>query len=164
MGLVSKTWITAEELLKIVKTCDIIEINRTLYSHFVIYIGNGTCVHVQGPDFGEFDFGNLLIRPSSENDKIGVKSAELLLKIAGSDLVRVNNSESTANALGVDVRPRDEAIRLATADLPLDVNGNVKLGVFIPVTYHALSGNNCEGWATYFRYNHKSGWSLQVVF
>lgn len=159
-------WTTAANLLKSISPCDIVEFNRITYSHYGFYIGNGICVHVQAPNTSSIGSSS---RSSSSRSRrnsksnSGTKVAERLIKIAGADCVRVNNAEFTAFQLGVNRRPEKEAKQLAISDLPVDCNGDVVLGKSINVTYFLVSSNNCEGWSTYFRYNHPTGWSIQVI-
>lgn len=164
------TWTTAENLLKSVSLCDIIEFNRITYSHYGFYIGNGICVHVQAPNRSSLGSLSRSSSSSSASSSVGrlkeghgTKVAEPLVNVAGSDFVRVNNSEVTAFQLGVNRRPQEEAKKLALSGLPVDKNGDVILGQSINVEYFLVSSNNCEGWATYWRYDHPSGWSIQVI-
>lgn len=156
------SWTTAENLLKSINVCDIVEFNRITYSHYGFYIGNGICVHVQAPDGSLGSSSASSSRKTFKSDS-GTKVAERLIKIAGGDYVRVNNAELTAFQLGVNRRSENEAIQLAVTDLPVDCNGDVILGRSINVTYFLVSSKNCEGWSTYWRYNHPYGWSIQVI-
>lgn len=152
------SWTTAKNLLKSINPCDIVEFNRLTYSHYGFYIGNGICVHVQGPDKISSD----LVESSGDSTN-GIKVAELLIKIAAGDCVRVNNAEFTACQLGVNRRPEKEALKLALSDLPVDFNGEVILGRSKKVSYFLLGSNNCEGFSTHWRYDHPTGWSIQVT-
>ncbi|XP_037045835.1 phospholipase A and acyltransferase 3-like [Bradysia coprophila] len=158
------SWTTAENLLKSISPCDIVEFNRITYSHFGFYIGDGICVHVQAPSNTSLGSSSRSSSSSSRRrlkEGYGTKVAEPLVKIAGHDFVRVNNSEVTAFQLGVNRRPEEEAKKLAVSGLPVNNNGNVIIGQSINVEYFLVSSNNCEGWSTYWRYNHPSGWSIQ---
>ncbi len=155
------SWTTPEKLLKSVRLCDIVEFNRVTYSHFGFYIGDGVCVHVQAPNSSSLGSSSTSSFSRSKTDS-GTKLAERLVDIAGGDFVRVNNSEVTAFQLGVNRRPANEATQLALNGLPIDYSGNVILGRSINVTYFLVSSNNCEGWSTFWRYNHPYGWSMQV--
>lgn len=158
------SWTTAANLLKSISPCDIVEFNRITYSHYGFYIGNGICVHVQAPNGKSLGSSS---RSSSSGSRVssksGTKVAERLTKIAGYDYVRVNNAEFAAFQLGVNRRPENQAKRLAISELPVDGNGDVIIGRSINVEYFLVSSNNCEGWATYWRYNHDSGFSIQVM-
>ncbi len=157
-------WTTAQNLLKSVSLCDIVEFNRLTYTHVGLYIGDGICVHVQAPHGSFLGSSSTSSSSSSSKTDSGTKIAERVLDIAGRDFVRVNNSEVIASQWNVNRRPVNEAIRLALSGLPVDSNGNVILGQSINVTYFLMSPNNCEGWSTYWRYDHPTGWSMQVKF
>lgn len=152
------SWTTPVNLLKTISPCDIIEFNRIKYSHFGFYIGNGICIHVQAPDESSLDG----ICSNSEKRR-GTKVAQRLIDIAGRDVVRVNNAEVTAFQLGVNRRPKNEAIQLAMKGLPVDESGNVQVGQSIKVCYFLVSAQNCEGYSMHWRYDVPYGWSMQVL-
>jgi hypothetical protein len=159
------TFITAKQLQNELKICDIIEFNRVHYSHFALHIGGGVCVHVTGPDEGGSLFQSKSTRTTcslKERPSPGSKVAEHLLTIANKSRVRINNSELTAYQLGVKERETQVAISLALEGLPTDAQGAPLLGHPIPVNYSVVSSDNCEGWATFWKYEHKSGWSIQA--
>lgn len=161
------SWTTATNLLKSINLCDIVEFNRITYSHYGFYIGNGNCVHVQAPSGSSFgsssrSSSSSSISSGSNGGSLGTKVAEQLTRIAKGDGVRVNNAEFTAFQLGVKRRSVPEAIQLAINGLPIDSDGNVILDRSINVSYFLVSSNNCEGWSTYWRYDHPHGWSIQV--
>ncbi|KAJ6643368.1 Phospholipase A and acyltransferase 2 [Pseudolycoriella hygida] len=159
-------WTTAAKLLESINLCDIVEFNRITYSHYGFYIGEGVCVHVQAPDKSSIASSSRSSSSSStkrSKSYLGTKVAEHLIKIAAGDFVRVNNAEFIAFRLGVNRRSTSNALELAKKDLPLDLNGNLILGTSINVEYFLLSSNNCEGWSTYWRYNHPQGFSIQAT-
>jgi len=120
-------------------------------------------VHVQAPNGSSL--GSLSRSSSSEStaSDSGTKVVELLIKIAGNDGVRINNVEFMAFQLGVKRRPAVEAIKLATSGLPVNWKNEVIPGISIKMLYFLVSNNNCEGWATYWRYDHHCGWSIQAA-
>jgi hypothetical protein len=162
MGILTD-YMPASKLLKTVKVCDIVEFNRLTYSHFAFYIGEGICVHVQAPDgsFSPFSSSSSSGGGSS-GCRLGTKVAERLVSIAKGSIVRINNFETVAGQLNVKKRLTSDAVRLALNNLPVDSDGKVILGHSVPVSYCVISANNCEGWATYWKYDHPKGWSMQV--
>lgn len=157
MGTLS-TWTNGKKLLESIRTCDIVEFNRISYSHFGFYIGNGICVHVQGP----YGSSSQSSKENNSKSKSGIKLAERLVDVAGRDLVRINNSELTAFQFGVKKRSEIDAIQLAISGLPTGCNGDVVLRSSISVPYFVCSSQNCEGWSTFWKYDHPRGWSIQV--
>jgi hypothetical protein len=104
---------------------DIIEILRNFgYSHFVVYVGNGYIINVDG------------------NGKKGNRSKikkELLDDVAGVDLCRINNRETAAALKNLSSYSCDEIVRRAEAAVGDDWD-------------YDLLAWNCEHFSTRTRY------------
>jgi len=157
-------YITASNLLRVVKEGDIVEFNRLTYLHYALYIGNGICVHVQ-QDGGD----SAILLGSSSGSGAGAKEsykiAEKLERIAGKFGGRVNNLETLAEIHRVKRRPIADILEKAKSGFPIDIYSRSKqvvTGVKVHVEYEVISNNNCEGYVTYWRYDHPTGWSIQV--
>lgn len=156
-------YVRASDLLRSIKKGDIVEFNRLTYLHYALYIGDEICVHVQqdGSDSGA------LLASSSGNRgvKDSYKIAERLVSIAGRFGVRVNNCETLASIHEVERRPILEILQTAKAGFPSDLHsptGQIQIGVKVHVDYDIIK-NNCEDYVTHWRYNHPTGWSIQVI-
>lgn len=147
----------AEKLLDSVMVCDIIEFNRWTYSHYGFYIGDGICVHLTSPD--DTTFSSSSSNSTSKAMKNGGKCAQLLIDIANGGSCRVNNKISFTSGRDFPVRNVDDAIQLATNNLPGHPNGQLILGESVVENYHLISNKNCEGWATYWRFELYIGFS-----
>lgn len=154
MGTAS-SYMDAPKLLDSVKVGDIIEFNRITYSHYAFYIGGEICVHVTAPE-NTFGCSSL-----SKSGKTGGKCAQLLVEIANGDRCKINNKEWIVSSRKVGVRNAVDAIRLATKTLPRDSNGESILNECVDEDY-LISNRNCEGWATYWRFDLPDGFSVQV--
>ena len=115
---------------------DLIEIDRTLYSHWAVYVADGEVIHVTG-------FGSDI---SVHDDDVVVLKAPLL-EVAGKSLVRVNNKEVHAKTQGLTALPSDVILANATRHLGEKV-------------YYNFLTQNCEHYVTEWRYGVK--WSDQV--
>lgn len=65
---------------------DLIEIDRTLFSHWALYVGDGRIVHVVGEDGEDL--------PNGEH---AIVKEDFLTEVAGSSYVRVNNKDVPGN-------------------------------------------------------------------
>lgn len=150
------SYTNAQTLLKLVQVGDIIEFNRITYSHYAFYIGQGICVHVTSP--------NTTFCSSSlcNAGKTGGKCAKRLIEIANGDKCRVNNHTTFTMFRNVCVRRVNDAIKLATNKLPRNSKGELILDECVKEDYRLVSNKNCEGWATYWRFDVPAGFSLQV--
>lgn len=129
-------FITARELLENGRLSlgDIVEIDRIIYSHWVLYIGGDDVVHVAGPDSDI---------PSSQASVIKCK----LRDVAGSSLVRINNKLVPARERGF-------------ASLPCDVTVSRARGMVGTIVTHNLMTRNSEHFVTSWKYG--VCWSDQV--
>ena len=73
---------------------DIIEIDRTLYTHWSIYVGDGEVVHVAGEDDSDL--------PDAEE---AVVKRQPLVDVVGDSFCRINNKEVPAKER--NLQPRD---------------------------------------------------------
>ncbi|XP_071115351.1 phospholipase A and acyltransferase 3-like [Haliotis cracherodii] len=121
-------FITARELLENGRLSlgDIVEIDRIIYSHWVLYIGEDDVVHVAGPDSDI---------PSSQASVIKCK----LRDVAGSSLVRINNKLVPARERGF-------------ASLPCDVTVSRARGMVGSIVTHNLMTRNSEHFVTSWKY------------
>lgn len=126
-------FVTAAELLKIVKPGDLIEFNRGSFMHWAMYSD---------------DKGMIINIPAEGKNvnKVTIKK-ERLLDVAGNSGVRVNNQEKVAAKLGYKKRSGRDALAAAKADL----------GKTFPYNF---SGTNCEYYSTKWLYGH--GFSTQI--
>lgn len=114
------------------KAGDLLEIDRKLYAHWAVYIGNREVVHL--PEPGE-----------------GQRAAEVqrcwLAVVAQDCLVRVNNKQVPAKERGLAEAPRDRVVEAAIASVGTSVRCNIVV-------------SNSEHFVTRLKYG--VGWSDQV--
>ncbi|XP_067666127.1 phospholipase A and acyltransferase 2-like [Haliotis asinina] len=129
-------FITARELLESGRLSlgDIVEIDRIIYSHWVLYIGDDDVVHVAGPDSDI---------PSSEAKVIKCK----LIDVADGSLVRINNKLVPARERGY-------------ASLPCDVTVSRAHSMVGKIVTHNLMTRNSEHYVTNWKYG--VSWSDQA--
>ena len=113
---------------------DLIEIDRTIYTHWGLYVGDGEIVHVSGPK-SDISASESFVRRS------------FLKEVAGDCLVRVNNKEVPAKERGLDCLPLEEILSRSLNSV----------GQSVP--YNFLT-KNVEHYVTEWRYG--VGWSDQV--
>ena len=116
---------------------DLIEIDRTLYSHWAVYVGGGRVVHVVGEENQDL--------PDTEH---AVVREHFLIDIAVSSFVRVNNKEVPAKERGMASFDSDTVV------------ANAKSMVGSRVVYNMLT-KNCEHYLTEWKYG--KAWSDQVI-
>ncbi|NWZ74636.1 HRSL1 enzyme, partial [Acrocephalus arundinaceus] len=109
---------------------DLIEIDRPLYQHWALYVGDGFVIHVT--DEGA---PSLLGSSSSMSATRARVKKELLTKVAGKHKWRVNNKYDRSRT----PRPVEEIIRRA------------ERWIDRVVPYNVLA-NNCEHFVTELRY------------
>ncbi|XP_076361282.1 phospholipase A and acyltransferase 3-like [Tachypleus tridentatus] len=114
---------------------DIIEIDRTLFSHWAIYAGDNNVIHVCGMNNEDLP------------TETGVIKLEKLEDVAGFSRVRVNNKEVPAKERNL--------VPLA----PNQVVARAKAFVGKVVEYNLLT-SNCEHYVTEWKYG--KGWSDQA--
>lgn len=113
---------------------DLIEIDRTIYTHWGLYVGDGEIVHVSGPK-SDISSSESFVRRS------------FLKEVAGDCLVRVNNKEVPAKERGLECLPLEEILSRSLNSV----------GQSVP--YNFLT-KNVEHYVTEWRYG--VGWSDQV--
>ncbi|RWS29687.1 HRAS-like suppressor 3 [Leptotrombidium deliense] len=116
---------------------DLIEVDRTLYAHWVLYIGDGSVIHVVGEDDQDIP----------DTEYAVVKEAKLI-EVAANSYIRVNNKE-------VPAKER----RLVAFDNETTV-ANAKKFVGLRVEYNLLT-KNCEHYLTEWKYG--KSWSDQAA-
>ncbi|XP_041360903.1 uncharacterized protein LOC121377094 [Gigantopelta aegis] len=128
------SFVSAQELTEraLLQIGDIVEIDRIIYSHWALYVGNGEVAHVTGPRSDIATTTNARVARCS------------LLDVVGDSLVRVNNKTVRAKERGVSVLPVDVTVKNA-----LSLVGST-------VTYNFLTRNS-EHYVTEWRYD--SSWS-----
>ena len=94
---------------------DIIEIDRTLYTHWAIYVGDGQVVHVVGHDNNDL--------PDAEQAVVQKVS---LIDVVGDNCCRVNNKEVPAKER--NLQPKDPELVVKEA---LDMVCNEVLTQFV---------------------------------
>ncbi|KAK7092152.1 phospholipase A and acyltransferase 3-like [Littorina saxatilis] len=119
-------------LRECVKAGDLIEIDRKLYTHWAVYLGNNEVVHLPEPVDG--------------NGKAVVERCSLE-SVAQDCLVRVNNKQVPAKERGLTELPREEII----------TNGVKSVGT--TVRYNIVVSNG-EHFVTRLKYG--VGWSDQA--
>ncbi|XP_076355015.1 phospholipase A and acyltransferase 2-like [Tachypleus tridentatus] len=122
--------------LKNIEVGDIIEIDRIVYAHWALYVGDGSVVHVCGPNNEDF----------VPNDHAVVKIARLE-QVAGFNGVRINNKVVPAKDRGLKCLLPNQVIKRAFENLNKEV------------PYNFLS-RNCEHYVTEWKYG--IGWSDQA--
>ncbi|KAJ1105696.1 hypothetical protein NDU88_003101 [Pleurodeles waltl] len=115
------------------KPGDLIEISRTFYQHWAIYVGDGYVVHLAPP--GEYAGSSSIM---SVFDEAAVVKKELLKDVAGDCKYRVHNKYDTEYS----PLPRSQIVRMAEAL------------VGQKMTY-TLTSSNCEHFVTELRYGVK---------
>ena len=113
---------------------DLIEIDRLVYSHWALYVGNGKAIHVTA------DSGDI-----GENEARVLE--ETVAGIARESLVRVNNKLVPAKSRGVKPKAAEETVRAARQNLGRTV------------LYNMIT-RNCEHYTTQWKYG--LAWSDQV--
>ena len=113
---------------------DVVEIDRTLYSHWAVYIGDGKVIHVASQHNNSTCTESLIVQDTLSN-------------VAGSSLVRVNNKEVPALQ------------RNLTALHPKMVVENAKRCLLQKVPHNVMSVT-AEQFVTSCKYG--VGWSDQV--
>ena len=115
---------------------DLIEIDRTLYAHWAVYVGDGRVVHVVGPNDEDIPTEWALVKMCP------------LIDVAGCSGVRVNNKYVRAKERAIKPLDKEQIVQRAVEKL------NQK------VEYNFLT-RNAEFYATRWRYG--QGWSDQVI-
>ncbi|XP_076350095.1 phospholipase A and acyltransferase 3-like [Tachypleus tridentatus] len=114
---------------------DIVEIDRTLYAHWAIYVGEGNVIHVCGLN----------------NEDIATDTAVVTLAklsdVAGLSGVRINNKDVPAKERNLKALPPKQVIANAFACLNKSVEYN-------------LLTRSCEHYVTEWKYG--EGWSDQA--
>lgn len=113
---------------------DLIEIDRTIYTHWGLYVGDGEIVHVSGPT-SDISSSESFVRRS------------FLKEVAGDCPVRVNNKEVPAKERGLERLPLEEILSRSLNSV----------GQSVP--YNFLT-KNVEHYVTEWRYG--VGWSDQA--
>ncbi|XP_006861160.1 PREDICTED: HRAS-like suppressor 3-like [Chrysochloris asiatica] len=114
------------------KAGDLIEIFRSVYRHWALYVGYGYVIHLTNPSEVA---GAGLSSVSSVTASKGIVKRELLYVVAGSDKYRINNKHDDA----YPVLPLSEFI----------LQAELMVGKEIP---YKLMSNNCEHFVNYLRY------------
>ncbi|KAG1664400.1 Retinoic acid receptor responder protein 3 [Nymphon striatum] len=117
---------------------DLVEIDRTLYSHWALCVGNGQAIHVQGLNKNQID----IPLSGSATVKLG-----RIIDVCGKSPVRVNNKDVPAKERGLKAFAADKVIS-ATKKL-----------VGKTVNYNLLT-RNCEHFVTEWKYG--KAWSDQA--
>ncbi|XP_003742212.1 HRAS-like suppressor 3 [Galendromus occidentalis] len=126
-------FVTVPELTP--KVGDLIEIDRTLYIHWAVYVGDGRVVHVVGPNAEDIPTDWAFVQKSS------------LEQVAGCSRVRVNNKSVRARERGVKPLEKEKVVQYALENLDQKVEYNVLT-------------RNAEFYVTQWKYGH--GWSDQA--
>jgi hypothetical protein len=134
-------WASSDEILKKVKLCDLIEIKREVICHWVLYAGDGYCIHVTSDTKGLASF-----------DTEGVKHIQLLKDVVGNDQCRINNLEEEARSR--NLKPKSDKECLEAAIKGLDIKNPTKT-----CKYKILS-KNCEYHVTKWKFG--KGFTVQV--
>lgn len=113
---------------------DLIEVDRTIYTHWGLYVGDGEIVHVSGPT-SDISSSESFVRRS------------FLKEVAGDCPVRVNNKEVPAKERGLERLPLEEILSRSLNSV----------GQSVP--YNFLT-KNVEHYVTEWRYG--VGWSDQA--
>ncbi|NXF13777.1 HRSL1 enzyme, partial [Smithornis capensis] len=122
------------------KPGDLIEIKRSIYQHWALYLGDGYVIHLTTLDG---DASPRFVNSPSVARKKAVARKQLLKDVVGNDYWHVNNKyDSRWTPL-----PVEEIIQHAESHIDQEV------------TYFLL-GNNCEHFVTTLRYG--EGFSGQV--
>ncbi|XP_054156511.1 phospholipase A and acyltransferase 2-like [Oppia nitens] len=116
---------------------DIIEIDRMLYTHWAIYVGDGQVVDVVGDDDNDL--------PDNEE---AIVRRSLLTDVAGDNYCRVNNKEVPVKERCLQPLPADLVVKEANAMVGSTVDYN-------------LLTRNCEHYLTQWKYGQP--WSDQAA-
>jgi len=81
-------FVTPTKLVSTAKPGDLIEIDRTIYAHWAVYIGKGEIVHVSCENLDEYATQAMV-----EKHK--------LIEVGGDSLVRINNKQVPARKRGL---------------------------------------------------------------
>ncbi|XP_066049939.1 phospholipase A and acyltransferase 1-like [Chamaea fasciata] len=119
---------------------DLIEIDRKVYQHWVLYVGDGYVIHVTDDEGAPSFLGS----SSSVSAAMAKVKKQLLKEVAGNHKWRVNNKYDRF----CTPRPVEEIIRRAERWVDMEVP-------------YGLLTNNCEHFVTMLRY--KVGVSQQVL-
>lgn len=134
LHLRKKDWIRPDALMVLAIPGDIIQIERKVYSHFAMYLGDGQVAHVKIRMAGAEKRGDII--------------QSSLAKAAKRCFVRVNNLEDEAWTLGLTARPAEVVI------------ANARAAVGTTIAYNVIM-NNCEHVVTRFKYG-DDGFSYQT--
>lgn len=149
-------WHSVQDICGIANTWDIIEIRLedTLINHFVLYVGNGACVHVV-PSMSDKKL-NLVTGITSTFVGFvmsgGIKERVLLEKYNGC-LCRVNNLEHEAKERNLVQRSDDEIESEAKRGIE---DGRCEVG-------YSVTSKNCEHYCIIWKYKTDNGFSPQVI-
>jgi hypothetical protein len=127
-------------ILQEVKLYDIIEIKRSGYSHYALYVGDGYVQHLS------HDYN--LFKTVTEK-RVGALVREKLLDVTGGDLCRVNNKKRSSKKRGFV--PQDPK----TIKTYVDALENTKLE-------YSIYSYNCEHIVTQWKFG--KAFSDQVLF
>uniref|UniRef100_A0A2R5L9R2 Putative phospholipase n=1 Tax=Ornithodoros turicata TaxID=34597 RepID=A0A2R5L9R2_9ACAR len=115
---------------------DLIEIDRTLYAHWALYVGDGNVVHVVGRNEEDIPTEVAYVHMSKLTD------------VAGYSAVRVNNKEVRAKERGLTALPVAAVLERACSILNREVDFN-------------FLTRNSEYYVTEWKYG--TGWSDQAT-
>ncbi|XP_043931697.1 phospholipase A and acyltransferase 2-like [Protopterus annectens] len=126
------------------KPGDLIEIFRTGYQHWALYIGNGYIIHLAPP--GEYACAGSSSLMSVFTEK-AVVCRDHLEEVAGNDMYRVNNKyDSRSNPLPVYI---------------IIANAKEQIGEELP---YSIVSYNCEHFVTSLRYEDKKSDQVTSAF
>lgn len=128
-----KSFVPAQDLRPDVG--DLIEIDRTLYAHWVLYVGDGNVVHVAGRNEEDIPTEVAYVHMSKLTD------------VAGCSAVRVNNKEARAKERGLAMLPVAATLERACSIVNCEVDFNILT-------------RNSEFYVTQWKYG--TGWSDQA--
>lgn len=122
-------WTTASDVINRATPGDIIEFDRTIYSHFGVYIGDGKLVQVSGGNFS-----------SSSGSTGSTVNCQSVVQAANDNRCRLNNLVWEA-----------EFVRHLTPRSPEEIVSYARSRIGNSFNY-SVSENNCEYFATECRY------------
>jgi hypothetical protein len=108
------------------KPSDLIEIDRGIYTHWVLYCGNGYVIHITGDT------------PSSVTKK-AYKREEKLRKVVGENRCRINNLYNVAKHLNLKIRTVKDVLKSAHQNLG-------------EKCHYSVTNANCEHNVTLWKY------------